>query len=91
MFAGEALLTTADQATLRRSFETLPKPEKVEPLRGAVWLSDREAPKVSMDVDRGRLALADDSVARFRALTQGDVARLFGSIRVISYSFKSAK
>lgn len=91
LFVRETPLSAQDQVTLRRHFDALPMPEKQDLFRGAVFLSERDTPFFTQDEDRGRLALPNDALNRFRALLQGDVQRLFADTRIVCYSFKSAK
>ena len=96
LFARSTPLTPQQQARLKNGFDELPKPEKHDLLRGAIWLSQRKAPKLTAEDDRGKLDLTqaqqkNDAVGRLRAFMQGELPRLFADTHAVCYSFKAAK
>jgi serine/threonine protein kinase len=86
-------LSDQENARLPSLFAGFPAASKADLLRGAIWLSAHEAPKVNRDEDRGRLDVSqskqlDDPVERVKTLLRVELPRVFADSRAVCYSFQ---
>lgn len=86
-------LSAEEHARLPDLFADFPAAGKADLLRGAVWLSNQDVPRLSREEDRGRLdpgkaARLNDPVDRVRILVREELPKLFSQSRAVCYSFQ---
>jgi serine/threonine protein kinase len=84
-----------EQAHLQKLLAGFPASKSALLPRGAIWLSRKEAPRLSRAEDRGRLNLdpaqakqLNDPLDRVRTLLEVELPRLFSESRAICYAFE---